>query len=72
MKEPQADGAIKKIPCDECRKMIPKGTALTDESWDKVRYFCDTICFEEWSKKSKETKSENKNGNIEGQRDDHS
>ena len=36
MIETQADGVIKTISCDEYKKMIPKGTALIIEAWEKV------------------------------------
>jgi len=53
---------IEKIPCNECRKMIPKGTALTIEGWEKIFYFCDTNCFENWKTKSENNELDNKNG----------
>jgi len=51
MIETQADGAIKTISCDEYKKMIPKGTALIIEAWEKVLCFCGMSYLEEWKKK---------------------
>jgi len=44
---------IEKIPCNE---------ALTIEGWEKIFYFCDTNCFENWKTKSENNELDNKNG----------
>lgn len=43
-----------KIPCQVCRKMIPKAAALHAEGRDYVHYFCDTKCLVHWQKEHQE------------------
>jgi hypothetical protein len=37
------------VPCEICRKEIPKSVALSAEDRDYVMYFCGVDCYEEWS-----------------------
>ncbi len=37
-----------KIPCEVCRKMIPKAAAVHAEGRDYVLHFCDTSCLLHW------------------------
>jgi len=48
MQDDKISNDVQKIPCDGCRKMIPEGMAFTSKGRDKLFYFCDLSCFEEW------------------------
>ncbi len=41
----------KKIPCNVCKKLIPKAVALHPEGQDYVLYFCSTECMDYWQEK---------------------
>jgi len=62
MQDGKISNDIQKIPCDECRKMIPKRMAFTSEGQDMLFYFCDLSCFEEWKKKRVNNGSQRKLG----------
>jgi hypothetical protein len=47
MQRSRAAYKTKKVPCAQCREMIPRGIELTSEGWDMLWFFCDTSCFEE-------------------------
>jgi hypothetical protein len=51
MKRPQKNPDLEQVSCDECRKVIPKGTALTIEGWEVVLHFCGTGCLKDWKRK---------------------
>ncbi|MBS3818753.1 DUF3330 domain-containing protein [bacterium] len=46
----------KKIPCHECKKMIPKSAAVHAEGKDYVLHFCSIECMDYWKKKQKKEK----------------
>lgn len=39
-----------KVPCETCKKMIPKAAALHAEGQDYVLHFCDITCLDYWKK----------------------
>jgi len=39
-----------KIPCEQCKKHIPKSAAMTVEGADYTHYFCCTQCMDYWKK----------------------
>ncbi|MCX6576864.1 MAG: DUF3330 domain-containing protein [Candidatus Aminicenantes bacterium] len=39
-----------KVPCEACKKMIPKAAALHAEGQDYVLHFCDITCLDYWKK----------------------
>ena len=55
MASSQQKGTTKKIPCDKCRRMFPKGTALTVDGWEMMLHFCDLRCFEDWKREKGDT-----------------
>ncbi len=47
----------KKIPCQVCKKLIPKSAALHPEGQHYVLYFCSTDCMDYWQEKNKEKRN---------------
>jgi hypothetical protein len=62
MKNFQENSEAEKLPCDECRKLIPRGTALTVDGWEKVFHFCDVSCLRDWEEKKRDKGSTSGDG----------
>jgi YHS domain-containing protein len=47
---------MQKIPCEVCKKEIPKSVALTAEGMDMIAYFCSVECMNYWKENEEEDK----------------
>lgn len=48
------------VPCEVCKKEVPKTESTVAEAADYVMFFCGLDCYEEWKKDADNGKGEEK------------
>jgi hypothetical protein len=41
---------VQPVPCQVCRKEVPRDQAVVPETQDKLLYYCSPDCYEKWKK----------------------
>ena len=55
----RADRAIdvERVPCEVCRKEVPKSESVVPEAADYLIHFCGLDCFDKWKQQRSESPS---------------
>lgn len=48
MKKKHGRATVESVPCEVCRKEVPRDQATSREATDRVLYLCGVECYEKW------------------------